>query len=137
MQCLIQHTFDNLHSVTSNAVAQKIGLMGKQALIYNGDTYDGTTKNFTSSIKNFRYLYIQLATNLNYDYILLPTDNIDTGTSVMRTAMMGYSQGQVALPFPYQSTAEITILSDTTFKCISYYNNVNWILKVRAIWGVC
>ena len=110
--------------------------MGKQSLIYNGDTYDGTTKNFTRSIKDFRYLYIQLATNVNYDYILLPTDNIGAGTTVMRTAMMGYSQGQVTLPFPYQSTAEITILSNTTFKCVSYYNNVNWILKVRAIWGV-
>ena len=124
-----------MHSVTSNAVTRKIATIGTQVLLFNGSAYDGSTKQLNESYKNYRFLYIQLQTNVDYDFILAPTDNIGNNTKFCRTLMSASSTGQVS-SFPYQSTAIITILSETSFKCSSIYTNNNWVLKVTAIWGV-
>ena len=125
-----------MHSVTSNAVAQKIATIGQTfEVIYNGDTYDDTSHALSKSITNFRFICIGLRTNSDYDYILMPSTMIGINTRYVRTAM-GAEGTPVTLPFPYQSTCMVTFLSNTSFKCKSLYNNVNWVLKVYAIWGV-
>lgn len=126
----------NKNMVTSDAVARNLSPLGKQVLIYNGETYDGTEKSLTQSLKNFRYLYIGLKTNIEYDYMFLPTENIRNGDVFARTMMFSNTLGQTTLPFSYQSSAKITIVSPTSFYVQSVYNNINWILKVYAIWGI-
>ncbi len=118
--------------VTSNAVAQ----LGKSTQIYAGSTYDGTEKTLNQSIRNFRYILIGLITNNDYDYILMPTDRVQNGTILTRSLFEASTFGQVTLPFPYQSTVLINFISDTKFKVNANYNNINWILKVYAIWGI-
>lgn len=129
-------TDGDMRAVTSNAVYDALSSLGKQTLLYNGITYDGTTKSLSQSLKDFRYLYIGLRTNTEYDYILVPTDNISSGAVFTRTMMMSSSTGLISLPFSYQSTTKVTILSNTSFNCVSAWNNDNWILKVYAIWGI-
>ena len=129
-------TASSNNPVTSNGIYTEFGKLGKQTLLYNGNTYDGTTKQLNESIKNYRYLYIGLITNSDYDYILVPTANIQNGSSYSRTMMMASATGQITLPFSYQSSIKVTIETETSFNAVATYNNVNWILKVYAIWGV-
>lgn len=126
----------NKNMITSDAVARNILRLGTQVLIYNGETYDGTEKSLTQSFKNFRYLYIGLKTNTEYDYIFLPTENIQNGNVFCRSMMQYNTFGQITLPFIYQSSIRITIVSEDKFYAQAQYNNINWILKVYAIWGV-
>ena len=118
------------------AASGAVATLGKSMQLYNGTTYDGTIKPLSQSIRNFRYLYIGLITNGDYDYMFIPTELISNGSIFVRTMMRASSTGLISLPFDYQSTVTVTIDSDTSFHAVSMYNNVNWILKVFAIWGI-
>ena len=118
------------------AASGAVALLGTTVLLYNGTTFDGTIKPLSQSIRKFRYLYIGLITNGEYDYMFIPTANISNGSVFARTMMMAPSTGLINLPFNYQSSVIVTIDSDTSFHAVSIYNNGNWILKVFAIWGV-
>ena len=122
--------------VKSGGIYSEFNKIGKQTLLYNGETYDGTEKSLNQSLKNFRYLYIGLKTNTETDYIMIPTENINNGNVFCRTMMQNNTFGQVTLPFAYQSSIRITIVNETKFYAQSQYNNLNWILKVYAIWGL-
>ena len=129
-------TENSKNMITSGRVYQEFGTLGKQTQLYNGVTYDGVHKELSQSFKNFRYIYIGLKTNTETDFILLPTVNIQNGDVFCRTMMQHNSFGQITLPFAYQSSIRITIVNETEFYAQAQYNNVNWILKVYAIWGL-
>jgi hypothetical protein len=109
---------------------------GQVRRIFSGSTSDNTIKNLTESIRNFRYIVIVVNTNIEYDTIFLPTKDISNSVSYTRTMMETEGNNPVTIPYAYQSTANIRFPTDTTVRCKALYNNVNWILKLVAIYGI-
>ena len=109
---------------------------GQVKKIFGGSTYDNTTKDLTESIRNFRYIVIVVNSNIEYDTIFLPTKDISNSVSYSRTLMETEGNNPVTVPYMYQSTANIRFPTDTTVRCNTLYNNINWILKLVAIYGI-
>ena len=124
--------YDSANNITRGALQ----LLGFPVNIYNGGkTNDGTTKTLTHNIQRFRYILIELVTNSDFDQMFFDTDYLRLNSTYLRTIIAADGAGKVS-SFPYQSTAKIVFLSNTTFKCTAVSSNANWTLGVNRIFGI-
>ena len=111
--------------------------LGTAESIYVGDTNDGSTKNLTYNVQRYRYVVIVFKTNYEYDFMLIPISQLTINAQYIKS-MMGNSSTSSGLvsDFDLKSTAIVTFLSYSSFKCIAIYTNQNWSLKVHRIIGI-
>ena len=91
--------------------------------------------NLSDNIRNYTFLIVQMVTNQEYDYMILPVSSITLNQTFARTMMANYTT-EVTLPFSYQSTCIFKFPSNTTIQNKSLYNNTNYKLKVCNVWGI-
>ena len=133
---LSTRTLNNVHSVTSNAVAEALGnkLNNTKTLLLNGRV-TGSTANLSDSIANYKYLLVYFQTNVENDSMLIPVSAIYNGSWYAKTLMISENEGQLT-DFTYKSTCSFSFSSNTQITQKVFYNNVNWQLRINAIWGI-
>ena len=103
--------------------------------MWAGAISDEDNHNLSDNIQNYTFLIVQMVTNQEYDYMILPVSSITLNQYFART-MMANSTTEVTLPFSYQSTCLFKFPSYTTIQNKSLYNNINYRLKICNVWGI-
>lgn len=127
---------NNMYSVSSNAVAQALGnkLNNTKTLLLNS-RITGSTANLSDSIANYKYLLVRFQTNVENDFMLIPVSANYNGSWYAKTLMISEDEGQLT-DFTYKSTCTFSFSSNTQITQKVFYNNVNWQLRIQAIWGI-
>jgi hypothetical protein len=132
-------TFDNVPTQNSNNPVKSGGVYSAMAptAIWEGDaTAVGTTYNMTRNYSDFKYLLVLAKTNVEVKTILIPTSSI-SATAIFPDVLSAGAWNATANAFTYNSAYGIKFTAANKFKLDSLsYNNANWILRPRAIYGI-
>ena len=125
-----------MHSVTSNAVYNALGdkLNNTKTLLLSGRV-TGSTATLSDSITNYKFLLVMFMTNVESDFMLIPVSANYSGLYYAKTLMISENEGQKT-DFDYKSTCSFKFSSNTQVIQKVFYNNVNWQLRIQAIWGI-
>lgn len=112
--------------------------LGSTEVIYSGGkTLDGTTKNLAYDIRRYRYIIIEIRSNVEYDFMIIPISILALNTSYMRV-FLGESSGKQGLvsAMDLMANVRVTFLSYTTFKAVGAYTYDGWQVGVSRIIGI-
>lgn len=132
-------TFDNVPTQNSNNPVKSGGVYSAMAptAIWEGDaTAVGTTYNMTRNYSDFKYLLVLAKTNVEVKTILIPTSSI-SATAIFPDVLSAGAWNATANAFTYNSMYGIKFTAANKFQLDSLsYNNANWVLRPRAIYGI-
>lgn len=106
-------------------------------MIWSGDaTAVGTTYNMNRNYTDFKYLLVSAKTNDEVKNILILTSSI-SGTPIYDDAIFSGKWDTTAKAFTYNSCYGIRFIAANAFQIVFLaYNNSNWVLRPRAIYGI-
>ena len=106
-------------------------------LIWQGDaTTVGTTYNMTQNYTDFKYLLVSAITNVEIKNILILTSSINA-VRIYDDVISSGHWDTTANAFTYNSCYGIQFTAANAFQLrFLAYNNSNWILRPRAIYGI-
>ena len=108
-----------------------------RAALYTGAAVpdNSTSYSLSEPYTRFEYILINVRTNVDYQTMLVKTDDITSSSNYMFSAFQNNQTG-LTTAFSYMAACVVTFTDTMHFKVNGSWTNVNWILKPVNIWGI-
>lgn len=125
------------HGNILSGVAEQISRLTTLTQIWGGEALDvGNVYNMTRDYTDFKYLLVTASTNYERKNILIPTSKI-RANDIYSDILSSGEWVATSNAFRYNSYYGIKFTAANAFQLVTLaYNNVNWILKPTAIYGI-
>lgn len=108
-----------------------------RAALYTGAAVpdNSTSYSLSEPYTRFEYILINARTNVDYQTMLVKTDDITSSSNYMFSAFQNNQTG-LTTAFSYMAACVVTFTDTMHFKVNGSWTNANWILKPVNIWGI-
>lgn len=120
-----------------DAASEQISRLTTPTLLWEGSATDvGNIYNLAQNYTNFKYLLLSAKTNVEVKNMLIPTSSI-SASIIFSDVLSAGAWNATTNSFTYNSCYGIKFTAADVFRLEGLtYNNANWVLRPRAIYGI-